>query len=743
MSRYTKAALLCIPLLAALLLIKHSTAGQNNPEGTAFYVAVNGSDEQPGSVDAPFATLERARNAIRELKQTGPLPEGGVTVYLRAGAYPLKTGFKLSGQDSGSEQAPVTYRSYPGETARLLGGRAFSLADFSAVTDPAILSRLPEAARGKVIQIDLKAAGITHIDPLPLLGHSMQFLEAKTQYRSGPKASELFVDGQPGTIARWPNEGYTQIEEVVERGDIIRAWMDDAAAGRAMDHAYVSPEKRNNPPKGFAFKMEPERLKRWEQAKDVMMDGYWFYNYSTQSVQVAQIDAANGTISTVQPSAYGIRKGQRYYVYNLLEEIDVPGEWFIDRASGILYLFPQTNDPQALIEFSLLTGSLISVEDASHLRFEGLEAGVVRGRAFFIKGGSDVTIENCRIGNTGTDGVAISGGRRHTVRNSVIFNTGADGVDVNGGDTATLTPSGHLIENNEIRNFARVDRTYRPAVHLHGVGHRVRHNEIHDSPHMGIGFSGNNHVIEFNHIYNVCRESDDASAIYAGRSWTTRGTVIRYNLIRDIVGYKHGTHRASGVYLDDGLGATTVTGNIFLHVAQGLMFNGGRNNHAENNLFIDNDNMMRGTDMTKAFVTWAAMSWKTLNNGYKNAPVNTPAWREAYPELPGLLEDDPQLPKYNTVANNLRYHTPLLLGDAGANFTGGTGAVDSFQKGIEPAFIAYGTVENNPETQKLPGSYDEASKRFRFDPSSGVFSIMPALKEIPVERIGRITDQSN
>ena len=44
---------------------------------------------------------------------------------------------------------------------------------------------------------------------------------------------------------------------------------------------------------------------------------------------------------------------------------------------------------------------------------------------------------------------------------------------------------------------------------------------------------GNNHVIEHNHIYNVCTETQDAGVIYNGKDWTSRGTIIRNNLIEN------------------------------------------------------------------------------------------------------------------------------------------------------------------------------------------------------------------
>jgi len=705
-------------------------------EAAIFYVAPGGNDENAGTKEAPFASLERARDAVRNMKQSNALPKGGATVVLREGIYRRSTTFRLDGADSGTEQTPMVYRAYPGEKVRILGGSRFPLSKFAPVTDPAILARLPEEARGRVLQIDLAAAGIPVIDPPPLSGFCMQCLAAVTRYKSGPSSPEVFINGNPGVLARWPNEGYATVGRVVENGDVVRSWMGDKQGTKE----YVPKEKRNDPPKGFEFVGDKERIARWANARGIMMFGYWQLNWADQTVQVESIDAQSGNIRSIQPSANGVKSGQRYFVYNLLEEIDTSGEWYADRATGILYLFPPAESGEGWVDISLLKESLVRMEGASFVRFEGMELGVVRGAIFEIREGSSNVISKCTMRNAAGQAANITGGEHHAVSDCQIENMGAGGVFVSGGDMNTLTPGGHLVENNVIRNYARLEHTYRPGIKLGGVGQIARHNVISDAPHFAISFGGNNHLIELNHIHNVCGESDDASAIYAGRSWTSRGTVIRYNLLRDITSYKYGTHRVSGIYLDDGISGTEITGNILVNVAQGLMFNGGRDNSATNNIFIDNENMMRGTDMSKSFTTWAAMSWKTLNEELKKAPLGTEAWKKAYPELEKLASDEPQFPKNNTVKNNLRFNTPLLLGHDTANFAKKGGVADNNQVGLEEKFISYGTVENNPEISTMPGRFDAATGRFVFDEASGVFSMMLGLQSIPVNKIGVIAE---
>ena len=69
-----------------------------------------GNDSNAGTLQAPFLTLNQARNAIRTLKSSlgGSLPAGGVLVQVRGRDYAfLSAPFTLSQQDSGTAQSPI------------------------------------------------------------------------------------------------------------------------------------------------------------------------------------------------------------------------------------------------------------------------------------------------------------------------------------------------------------------------------------------------------------------------------------------------------------------------------------------------------------------------------------------------------------------------------------------------------------------------------------------------------------
>lgn len=165
------------------------------PVGEDLFVAPGGQDTNPGTMDEPFATLERARTEIRAFD---PIPAGGVTVWLRQGVYERSQTFDLAAQDSGTAGAPVVISGYPGESVRLVGGKvldpsAFSLTDSSSP----VWSRLDPSAQGQVVELDLQGAGVADYGALVPRGFSVGGATA---------ALELFFDGKPMQLARWPDE---------------------------------------------------------------------------------------------------------------------------------------------------------------------------------------------------------------------------------------------------------------------------------------------------------------------------------------------------------------------------------------------------------------------------------------------------------------------------------------------------------------------------------------------------------
>ena len=614
-----------------------------------FYVSTTGDDLAPGTKSRPFATLERARAAIGELKANSEFPQAKVVhVYLRGGQYRITESFVLTKDDSGTADSPIVYAAYAEEKVKLTGGVDIPLADFELVSDPSVMKRLPTEAHGKVWKVNLKQRGITNFGTLGLYGASVM-----PPYTVGPNSPELFVNGLAMTLARWPNSDYALVDKVVEVGSNLRMWQADMVGRDDRRGTYVPPEKRDNPPKGFAFTVASDRVLRWTTATDAWLFGYWYWDWSDQSVQVASIDVDTGTIRTRHASGYSVRENQRFFAFNLLEELDSAGEWYLDREHGDLYLFPKQQDRQGVATLSLNTQPLIKTNQASYVTFRGLMLEVTRGDAIHIRDGQHVVVDRCDLGNLSGKAVVVEGGNRHSIRNCFVHDTGAGGVRLSGGDRATLTPSGHTVENNEITRFSRLRKTYAEAIVLDGVGMRAAQNHIHDAPHAAIHFMGNDHLIELNEIHHVLTESDDAGAIYSGRRLTYWGNIVRYNYLHDIQGLPPEKTRfrrilTHGVYLDDALSGIEISGNVFRRCSNAICVKGS-DNRLDANVIIecrqsisDHSRKPGGTySQPLRFDQPDRLPLEldvTILNDILSVPYRSRVWRERYPGLATSLE---------------------------------------------------------------------------------------------------------
>ena len=524
--------------ISLLVLLAAMTAGAD------FFVAPDGSDDHPGTRELPFQTLERARDAVRALKAQEALPEGGIIINILPGTYPLRATFHLTAEDSGTAQSPIVYRGAEGELPRFTGG--VPLSGFTPVTDAEALARLPESARGHVWQIDLDEALAGDLLPFARGGFS-----SGRGFQTHPEI-ELFVNEQPMRVAQWPNEGFVQTGEVP--GPLtLEGW-----------------DKRPGAVHG-RFHFENERLKRWAEEPDGWLYGYWYWDWADSYEKIENINLETGLITLAEPwHRYGYRKDQRFQAVNMLCELDAPGEWYLDRNTRRVYLYPDTDLNTATVELSISTVPLMHVEGASHLRFQRLlwECGTADG--LVIRGGSDCRLEGCTIRKMAGNGLEIHGGERHTVLSCDIHTMGRGGIVLSGGDRQTLAPGDHLVENCHLHHLSRIDRTYTPAVLLSGVGNRIRHNLVHHVSSSAFRIGGNDHLIELNEVHRVVLESDDQGAVDMWGNPTFRGIVYRHNYWRHLgnwegTGERESAQRAA-IRLDDAISGVLIEGNVFQRV---------------------------------------------------------------------------------------------------------------------------------------------------------------------------------
>lgn len=339
-------------VLAAVLvlsgLIPSTPVSAAQSAGVQIYVSPNGNDSADGSLQAPLRTLEGARDKIRDMKNSG-LPAGGVTVNLREGTYSLvEQSFELTEEDSGTAEIPIVYQSYPGETAVISGSVQADGAHFEPVRDPAILNRLPEESRNHVLVYDVKEQlGISSFSPIPKNGFG---------WPDQPAALSISVDGEAQTLARYPNTGFINISSVQDKGFVPRSHMTNPdgtcpectkqyGGGDRIPCKIGEANWINQPGGVWTVNNLGSKYDLWSQESDIWMSGYFCWGYADDNVALKTLKQSGESLimSAKQPSRYGVGGGdsKKFYAYNLLCEIDVPGEWYLDRETGKLYLYPK------------------------------------------------------------------------------------------------------------------------------------------------------------------------------------------------------------------------------------------------------------------------------------------------------------------------------------------------------------------------------------------------------------------
>ncbi len=687
-----------------------------------FYVSPNGNDADSGDFVHPFATLERARDAVRTMDKQG---KSSVTVAVLAGNYRVDS-VAFSGQDSGTKVCPIRYCAYGDGEVILNGGISLSSSDFRSVTDKTVLERLSKKAGKMVVCCDLNALGITKQE----YGKIYAIGSYHTAYKYtgdtvGPLACELFVNDKRMTLARYPNEGYLKTGAVVSPGQASE--LDDHQANPEW------PSLEN--PRSDVYRVDASlarRIHSWQTLEDVWMFGFWKYDWADASTPVGEFDYAKKTLSPRYVSVYGSKSGAPYYFFNVFEELDAENEWYLDRENSLLYLYPDKNFSSSSIDLSLSTQTILTGSDVRYLTFEGFTVQGTRGDAIVLSG-DHITVKNCLIKNAAGNAVALTGSENLVTR-CEITHTGRGGILLTGGDTETLTPGKNCADNNLIHDWSDIYQTYQPAVTLSGVGNVASHNEIYNSPHEAITYSGNDHVVEYNVIHDVCRLSSDAGAIYAGRHWDWCGDVIRYNCIYNI---GSGEYEPDGIYLDDALSSQTVYGNLLVNIPKnGILTGGGRDEVICNNVMINSGRC--GIQYDQRAVDCLYEGWFTEHSGENGtlwkslyaSPWQSELWQQTYPQMKSYVTDfsktdDPNFlpnPANSLVTDNIVVDSHGKLGK------------------ISPLTYQYSTIENNAVFGAA-----EINRVFN-DPFSGDYSLREdsaALMQVsrfaplPISQMGR------
>lgn len=596
-------------------------------QGASFYVDAQAAAGGDGSRAKPWRSPAEAIEGVRQRTANASEP---VRIQVRAGDYVLPQALRFTRKDGGRAGAPVEWcgeaRSTEKGRTRFMFGVPVAPDRFKKVSDEAILARLPESARGKVLVADVG-------DLLP-----EKVPEMSPTFGGTPSAPLLFVNHELATLARWPNEGFTSFTERVEQGD-------DKHPG-----AFVY----NNP-----------RAKRWNFAEGVWLNGYWTHDWDNRSVKAASYGEENGRTNVLRLAAmvpYGVMGGtwgakeRRFYAFNLLDELDAPGEWWLDRVNKRLYLYPPKEILTAKDEVVIACGQGPKVQiEADHLHFSDICFEYAYD-SMVSAVGDDLVFNRCTIANLGGTGISLRGSRNRLVA-STVFNTGRNAVSVNGGDRQTLTRSDSLVADCHIHHFGIFQRTYAPGISVHGCGMTLRGNTLHDAPHSAVLYGGNEHLFESNEVYAVLLETGDAGAYYTGRDWTTMGNVLRGNYTHDLGSGTLDHANTMGFYFDDCDCGDAVYDNVFHNVARGIMIGGGREHPVKGNVF---SNCRIGLSIDCRGMTWkhwnsrehGGDSW-LLEDKAKALNYTEGVWASRYPLLAKIMQDHPREPLYNPVEDNI------------------------------------------------------------------------------------------
>jgi parallel beta-helix repeat protein len=719
-----------IASVAYVLLLVSLPALAAPAKPLAFFVSPTGNDAWTGTLatpnatktDGPFATLTRARDAVRELKAKGPLT-APVMVRVRGGKYYVTETLAFGPQDSGTDQFPITYAAFPGETPELIGGRR--LEGFKPAAKGQVAWDLPEVKEGKwrfrslfldgqrqirarfpnfdpanprrggflYAQVDAGGLGGT-VGAIHNPGDWMDYkvnVPADGDYNvwvhygadNSPWGladmadhTGLTVDGgEPVMLKNLPNTGSFAITSWsrcaslhLTAGAHTVRWTNFKGGGINLggmlltDDPACKPAGRNIPemPEGrhliiiqvdrfVAFNgkqlsasadgggsktsvaVKPEVFKSAWLAPDAEMHIFQSGDCRAfmEILNITSYDPNTGSLQVGGKEATStLTAGDRYWIDNVYEELDSPGEWYLNTQTGTLSYQPPTgfSAKSEVIAPTLgrmldLEGDAVAKTPVSNLHFSGLTFrctdwalgegcsgyGMGSDGTIFGKNATGCAVENCTFVSVGKNAVVFNGGEGNRVAGCDISHTGGGGVLLESSARNTVT-------DNHIHDIGEAYR-HNGGVVMEGGGSSdnvVSHNAIHDTPRYGISFkgAGTNNVVEYNFIQNTSLETNDTGAIEVtqGDRNALSGSKIRYNLVLDSVAYSTTltgpTFMAWSIYLDSFAGGYEVTGNVCARAAfGGIMLQGGKGNTITNNIFVDG-NQFQGF-LTNYLGNWA------------------------------------------------------------------------------------------------------------------------------------------
>lgn len=562
-----------------------------------YYISVNGSDDNNGSKNHPLQSLQGFKKLLIQDINDNKINNGFIKVYIDNGTYNFSEGFKLTNTDLLDKDISISFIGENKNKVYFNGGITLDNKKLKPINN-----NIFNILKDKIYFYDL----------------SKENIDFNLKDDSIEKAPEIFSENTALNLAKYPNDNFILTNNIISNKDL---------------------KGKEN----YTFNINGDLPKDFNY-DNAYVNGYWYHDWSDSTAKIEKLKDNNLTINGNLP--YGIKENQRFYIFNVFEALDIENEYYIDYDKKLLYLIPEDNNKTSEIKLSLLSEPLIQLKDISNITFKNITFENTRNNGISINNSKDITIENCIIRNLSMYGISLNKVSNSKITKNKIYNTGTGGVYANGGDRITLTSANIKIKQNEIYNFSRIKKTYSAAINMNGVGITASKNIIHDAPHTGILFGGNDHIIEDNEIFDICKETNDVGAIYSGRDWTYRGNIIRKNYIHDLNNNSLGDS-VVGIYLDDCFSSAHVYKNKIENVPLAILAGGGRDNIIEKNLIKNCTKSINFDDRGLS-----GSNYDTLKSRLNVVPYNSEAWTNKYPEIKSLDTTDPRIPYGNSIIDN-------------------------------------------------------------------------------------------
>lgn len=523
------------------------------------HVSPQGNDDNNGSMASPFKTITKALSYVEALEN---LDVKGIVIYLHEGIYVASDSIVLNEKHSGTNGIPVIISAYGDDEVVVTGGTDIAGTSFTKVTDETVLNRLQEPVKDQIMVVDLKELGIS------------EFGSIVSGRYGGPNYS-VEMNGEKLTLARYPDATNLPLGEVLDVGPVT------SGSGN-FNNGY------NSDSTGTEFVMQDLRPTMWENDGNIWLYGNLAVEWAKRHSRVAEIRTATSSIKLEGGVVEGAvsAKSNTYYYYNVLEELNVPGEFYLDHATGKLYIYPIGDMSTATVSFTANASDLFSISGASNIVLNGITIENSGGTGINISSGSqNILVQNCVIRKVHTGAKVY--GKNSGIIYSEIYEISERPVQV-GWPCSTYKydePEHNFVQNCYIYSTGMVGISNTP-IYVEGVQNVVSHNLIQGTYAVSIYlYAAAECIIEYNEIVGGPDGTYDYGSIYAAPSGGQTGNHIRYNYIHDTARFSKQDNPHS-IYLDEGARGNFVYGNVMANVQNGVYLHYGSDNVVVDNVVM-------------------------------------------------------------------------------------------------------------------------------------------------------------